>query len=231
MPETPPLSRPPADPRTPLVVGFDLDMTLVDSSIGIAETLRRSLAEVGVAVTPEQTWPLVGIPLLDTVRTVAPHVDAEAVAARYKELYATTGVPVTTPLPGAADALDAVRAHGGSVVVVSAKLGSTVCAVLERVGLTVDDVSGGLFGAGKGTALLAAGASVYVGDHPGDMAAALAAGALALGVTTGPHDAAALTAAGADVVLPDLVGFAPWLRGWLDGRPGSGTAPSVTTRA
>jgi phosphoglycolate phosphatase len=48
-------------------------------------------------------------------------------------------------------------------------------------------------------------ASIVVGDTPLDVAAALTAGARAVGVATGPFSAAELRSAGADVVLPDLV--------------------------
>jgi phosphoglycolate phosphatase len=47
-------------------------------------------------------------------------------------------------------------------------------------------------------------ATVVVGDTPLDIAAALATGARAVGVATGPFPVAELRAAGADVVLPDL---------------------------
>jgi phosphoglycolate phosphatase-like HAD superfamily hydrolase len=43
-----------------------------------------------------------------------------------------------------------------------------------------------------------------IGDTPYDVACALSGGAVAVGVTTGPYDRAALEGAGADVVLPDL---------------------------
>jgi phosphoglycolate phosphatase len=46
--------------------------------------------------------------------------------------------------------------------------------------------------------------TVVIGDTPLDIAAALAAGARAVGVATGPFSVAELRAAGADVVLPDL---------------------------
>jgi phosphoglycolate phosphatase len=47
-------------------------------------------------------------------------------------------------------------------------------------------------------------ATVVVGDTPLDIAAALATGARAVGVATGPFSVAELREAGADVVLPDL---------------------------
>lgn len=43
-----------------------------------------------------------------------------------------------------------------------------------------------------------------VGDTPSDVRCARAAGTRAVGVATGPYDAAALRASGADCVLPDL---------------------------
>jgi uncharacterized protein len=106
---------------------------------------------------------------------------------------------------------------------VSAKITHAVERVLADSGLAdaVDTVVGGLFGVEKGAALRQAGAGVYVGDHPGDVAAARAAGAVAVAVPTGPHDADALTAAGADVVLTDLAAFSAWYEGHLLDRRGT----------
>jgi phosphoglycolate phosphatase len=56
----------------------------------------------------------------------------------------------------------------------------------------------------SGTAGFRGAGTVVVGDTPLDVAAALAAGARAVGVATGPFSVAELRAAGADVVLPDL---------------------------
>jgi phosphoglycolate phosphatase len=53
------------------------------------------------------------------------------------------------------------------------------------------------------------GAGIFVGDHPGDVAAARAAGAVAVAVATGPFPAQGL--AEADVVLADLTAFPAWL--------------------
>ena len=93
----------------------------------------------------------------------------------------------------------------------SAKIQPAVDAVLDHVGLDVDTAIGGLFGAEKGAALGAHRAIAHVGDHPADIVGAHAAKAIAIGVTTGFHDAAALSAAGADVVLPGLLEFPHWL--------------------
>jgi phosphoglycolate phosphatase-like HAD superfamily hydrolase len=198
-------------------VGFDLDLTLVDSAAGIGATLRAALAAEGSRERPpdERLHRYIGIPLEATVAEVAPDADPKRVAGRYRELYPTLGVPGTTLLPGVEEAFAAVRARKGLILVVSAKVEPAVRAVLEHVGLDApplgpDLVVGGLFAAGKGLRLRAAGADVYVGDHPGDMEAARVAGALGVAVATGGTPCAELLAAGADVVLPGLTAFPEW---------------------
>lgn len=194
-----------------LAVGFDLDMTLVDSYAGIVATAQAAVAAHGGHAPADELNALIGIPL-DAM--LAPFVGADRLAAAadlYRELYPALGVPHSTPLPGAAAALQQVRALHGRVVVVSAKPESAVRLVLERAGLEPDVVVGGLFGADKGLALREHHVAVYVGDHPGDMVGAAAAGAHGVGVPTGPNDAEALRAAGAGVVLDDLTQFPAWL--------------------
>jgi phosphoglycolate phosphatase len=194
------------------VVGFDLDMTLVDSAAGIAATVQAVLAEKGLLVTAEQVWSLNGVPLEDTMAALAPELDPLPVTARYRELYPSLGVPRTRLLPGAVEALDAVRAQGGRALIVSTKVEAAVRLVVEQVGLAVDEVAGGLFAEAKGGYLREVGAQIYVGDHPGDVRAARVAGARSVAVATGPHTQEQLRAAGADVVLPDLLSFPDWLR-------------------
>lgn len=194
-----------------LVVGFDLDLTLVDSAEGIVATFQATGREYGVDVAPDDVRNLIGISLEDTVAALLPDVDVASAVDRYRGLYPELGVPSTKALPGAYDAVAAVRNRGGRVVVVSAKYEPAVRQVLDHVGLEVDDVAGDVYGEAKGAALLERSASAHVGDHPGDMIGARAAGATAVGVTTGSHDALALREAGADVVLADLLDFPFWL--------------------
>jgi phosphoglycolate phosphatase len=211
------------------VVGFDLDLTLVDSTAGIGATLRAALAAEERTARPSdaELHPLIGVPLEATVSAVDPAADADRVARRYRRLYPERGVPATTLLPGVPEAFAAVRARGGRVLVVSAKFEPAVRAVLLHVGLGAppngpDLVVGGLFAGAKGLWLREAGADVYVGDHPGDMEAARVAGAVGVGVTTGGTDAATLRAAGADVVLPGLPSLPAWLETWAGGSAASG---------
>jgi phosphoglycolate phosphatase len=134
---------------------------------------------------------------------------------RYRHYYDEPGAPRTLPMRGAPEALHAVHAAGGRTVVVSAKFTPAVHHALAEAGLSgaVDVVYGELFAADKASALISEGASIYVGDHPGDMAAATAAGAYGVGVTTGANDANALLGAGAELTVANLDAFVAWLPG------------------
>ncbi|MBO1753625.1 HAD family hydrolase [Allobranchiibius sp. CTAmp26] len=189
----------------PFVVGFDLDMTLVDSRQGIVECMQQVLSARGVTARDEQLWPLIGAPLEANLGHFLPDEQVHGAADDYRSAYLRHAVRLTTALPGAGELVDLIHADGGRVLVVSAKAPAAVHAVLDQVGLRPDVVVGAVFAEDKAVPLRAHAARMYVGDHQGDMYAARAASAYAVGVTTGPHDEAMLREAGADAVVPDLV--------------------------
>jgi uncharacterized protein len=193
------------------VVGFDLDMTLVDSRCGIKRVWEELSALTGVYVDAGLVVSRLGPPLATEVAHWAPPDRVEELVGVYRALYPTHAVSATPALPGAAAALAAVRRAGGTSLVVTAKLTGHARLHVDHLGLEVDEVVGDRFGAGKGAALAEHGATVYVGDHVYDVDGARAAGAVAVGVATGPCSAAELAHAGADVVLADLTEFPDWL--------------------
>ena len=196
-----------------LTVGFDLDMTLVDSRPGIADTFRALTAQTGVYVDAEAAVARLGPPLRTEIAHWFPPEQVEAAVLAYRELYPAYAITPTVPLPGAAAAIDAVRERGGRVLVVTAKLGRLARLHLDHLGLVADEVAGDLFAEEKATALRQHGATHYVGDHVADMVAAGAAGVPGIGVATGPCTVEELRAAGAAVVLDDLTGFPGALAG------------------
>jgi len=211
----------PLGATAPLTVGFDLDLTLVDSQERIISAYIRSLGDLGVEVSQQELAPHLGMPLAHTAAAVGAAVDVDALVLLYRRYYDEPSAPRTLAMQGALAALRAVRAEGGRTVVVSAKFTPAVHKALAEARLTdlVDVAYGELFARDKASALIAEGASVYVGDHPGDMTAARTAGAYAVGVTTGANDEAALLAAGADVTMPDLDTFVGWLPGHISREP------------
>jgi uncharacterized protein len=202
----------------PLVVGFDLDMTLVDPRRGVVATFAALSAELGVTIDGEVAAARLGPPLDAELAHWLPAAQVAAAGERYRAHFAAVGVAGTVALPGAAAALHAVDAAGGTAVVVTAKSAPLAQATLDRLELAVAEVVGWRWAEAKGEALAERGAAIYVGDHTGDMTAARHCGAVAVAVATGADDAAALRAAGADVVLASLEQFPEWLSSYLLGR-------------
>jgi phosphoglycolate phosphatase len=197
-----------------LVVGFDLDMTLVDSRPGIATALEALARETGTPIDAALVVSRLGPRLETELAEWFVAAEVPAAADRYRELYKIVGVPGTSLLPGAREAVGAVHDLGGKAIVVTAKYEPNAVACLAHVGLSVDDVIGWRHGPDKGETLAAHHAGVYVGDTPSDVLGARAAGAHAVAVPTGPHDSTELMEAGADVVLASLVEFPAWIRSW-----------------
>ena len=202
-----------------LTVGFDLDMTLIDSRPGIKAVYDLLAAETGVEIDSELVVSRLGPPVELEMANWYPAEAVDKMSDRYRALYAEHGVADCLALPGARASLDSVRALGGRSVVVTGKYGPNARLNLDALDLRVDALHGTVFGSLKGARLREEGARIYVGDHLGDIEGARAAEAVAVGVATGPYDASALRAAGADVVLPDLTGFPGWLAGYLAGQP------------
>ncbi|MEU4554100.1 phosphoglycolate phosphatase [Micromonospora violae] len=198
-----------------LTVGFDLDMTLVDSRPGIAAAYRALTAKTGVPVDAELAVSRLGPPLRTEIAHWFPPEQVESAVRLYRELYPAYAITPTLLLPGAREAVDAIRARGGRVLVVTSKIGRLARLHLDHLGLTVDELAGDLFAEEKATALREHGATHYVGDHVADMVAAAAAGVPGIGVTTGPCSSADLRAAGAEVVLDGLTEFPAALDGMI----------------
>lgn len=193
------------------IVGFDLDLTLLDSRRGIKATYDALSRETGVPIDSAAVVTRLGPPVHEEMRRWFPADRVDAAAERYLRLYPEHAIGPSTAMPGAEAALAAVRHHRGRSVVVTAKHQPNADLHLRHLDLDVDEVVGWLWGGAKGSALAEHGATVYVGDHVLDVEGARAAGATSVAVCTGPCSADELAAAGADAVLPDLHAFPGWL--------------------
>jgi len=200
---------------TPFAVGFDLDMTLIDSRPGMAAVLRAINAERGYDIDADSVAARLGPPLDQLLAPWVRIADRPAVIDRFREIYPQYAIAPAIALDGAHDALDAVRAHGGRAIVITGKYEPNALLHLGHLGLPYDALTGASWADGKTSALREAGAAAYVGDHPGDMRSATAASVVAIGVPTGGASADELVDAGADVILGSLAEFPEWLRSFL----------------
>lgn len=203
-------------------VGFDLDMTLIDSRPGIKATYEALSAETGVYIDAALTVTRLGPPLERELAHWFPDERIPRAAERYRELYPRYAITPSTAMPGAREAIAAVREAGGRSVVVTAKHEPNAKLHLEHLGIEPDAVAGWLWAEAKAEALSEFQAGVYVGDHTGDVRGARTAGALSVAVPTGPCGAAELREAGADVVLEGgLADFPGWFAGYCARLPAS----------
>ncbi|MBF4163012.1 ATP-dependent sacrificial sulfur transferase LarE [Nocardioides sp. CBS4Y-1] len=186
-------------------------MTLIDTVPGFRATLGVLATELGVELPAEEMTRRLGPPL---EQLLAPYLPAEQIGPagdRFRELYPDHAVATVPPLPGAHEALAAVRELGGGTVVVTGKYTPNAQRHLDRLALDVDHLEGWVWGVGKAEALRTHGASVYVGDHVHDVEGARAAGVLSVSVLTGGCTREELLDAGTDVVLESLEAFPGWL--------------------
>ena len=90
-----------------LVVGFDLDMTLIDTVPGFREVLRALGREVGVEFPVEEMTKALGPPL-DLI--LQPHLAQEAIQPavdRFRALYPEHGIESVAAMAGAHEAIAA----------------------------------------------------------------------------------------------------------------------------
>ena len=193
-------------------VGFDLDMTLIDSRPAILAAFTGLAQDTTTAIDLAAVDSRLGIKLEDELAFWYPPDQAAAAAAIYRRHYVPLAEQMTTALPGAHEALATVRAAGERVVIITAKHQVSVEPSLKAAGICADEVFTSVHGPQKAAVLRRINAAAYVGDSPPDMAAAVTAGVRAVGVATGSFSGDDLARAGADTVLDSLAGFPAWYR-------------------
>jgi len=193
-------------------VGFDLDMTLINSRPAILASFAAVARETATAIDLDAVDRRLGIKLEDELAFWFPPGQVATVADIYRRRYVALAERMTTALPGAREALAAVRAAGERAVIITAKHPVSVGPSLRAAGLAADELFTLVHGPEKAAVLRRLDAAAYVGDTPPDMAAAVQAGVRAVGVTTGSFTGEDLAGAGAEVVLGSLADFPAWYR-------------------
>jgi len=181
-----------------MAIGFDLDMTLVDSRAVSRRALQRLVSDYGHELDVEGLMERYGLP-------PAAWLPAGTDLELFRQLQLRE-LSLTTAMPGAPAAIAAIRRAGCRAIVITAASAKVAAAMLTAAGLAVDRVHADVWGAGKAAPLHEERCWAFVGDNPEDMLAAHKAGAVAVGVATGTA-----MPTGADVVLTDLRAFPSWL--------------------
>ncbi|MHB8796278.1 MAG: HAD hydrolase-like protein [Candidatus Nanopelagicales bacterium] len=204
---------------------FDLDGTLTDSAVGIANCIRYALDSLGIAHPDDATMRShLGPPLVDTFRGGygLSDIDVERAIAKYRERYHSVGLYENAVYDGIPEVLDALAASSAALAVATSKPTYSATRILEHFGLAdrfafiggaeLDgsrqrkaDVIGHVLEAMAWSA--AAGPIVMVGDRGHDVRGAAAHGIPAIGALWGYGDEAELVGAGAVAVVDRPAGL------------------------
>ncbi|WP_338072805.1 HAD family hydrolase [Aeromicrobium phoceense] len=193
-------------------IGFDLDMTLIDSRPGIRAVYEELSRQTGVIIDAELAVSRLGPPLEWELAHWFPAEAVPEMFTRYRAMYPEIAVPRVLAMPGAAEALAAARELGRAIVI-TAKAGPNAALHLDHLDLPHDAVIGDAWREQKAEVLVREAADTYVGDHVHDMDAARIAEVAGIGVPSGPCSADELLEAGATHVAPDLHAVVPLLTG------------------
>ncbi|HTA07161.1 MAG TPA: HAD hydrolase-like protein, partial [Streptosporangiaceae bacterium] len=102
-------------------VGFDLDLTLINSRPAIMAAWSAVADELGVHIDLADVDTRMGIKLEDEVSYWFPAHGQQAAADSYRRHYVQLAPTMTFALPGAAEALAAVHLAGERAVIITAK--------------------------------------------------------------------------------------------------------------
>jgi phosphoglycolate phosphatase len=196
-------------------VGFDLDLTLIDSRKSILDSFRAVSDGTGVRIDLDEIESRLGLKLEDELAYWFDASEIAGAATIYRNHYVEIAMTTTEAMPGAHESLAAVARSGAPAVIITAKHATSVGPCLAATGLRADQLFTLAHGPEKAAILKEIDASIYVGDTPADVRAANDARTVAIGVTTGAFGAAALRDAGADVLLVTLLDFPAWYEGFL----------------
>ncbi len=212
---------------------FDLDGTLVDSIPDLAAACHAMLAELGQPPrTDDDIHRFVGKGMAVLVERcltweAAPEASLlEAGIAAFRRHYADINGRASTVYPGVVDGLEAFRALGLPLGVVTNKPAAFTAPLLERMGLAAYFevvISGDTLAFKKprpepllhACALLATepGLNLHVGDSLNDIESARAAGCPVICVPYGYNEGRPVDSADCDALVSDLVAAARWAAG------------------
>jgi phosphoglycolate phosphatase len=201
---------------------FDLDGCLIDSTPAITASIRAAAAELEVPIDPDDdlVW-CVGPPLLRSMEQLLDRAGHDRSTAHllvdvYRVDYRATWLERTRVFDGIPEVLDACRAAGLRLAVVTSKPEPIARPILDGLGLrpsfeALHAPAEDHRAEPKRTTLAralrdlapdgGAGATVMIGDRSHDVTAGLDCGTRTVGVTWGAGAAAELEAAGAHAIV------------------------------
>jgi len=213
------------------IVGFDLDGTLVDSSIDLANAVNHALSTIGLPPhSVDEIKRYVGkgtrVMLARAMKASGDYSDErlDALTPVLMDYYDRHLCDHTLPYPGALEAMETLRARGMRLAICTNKFERFTFPMIEQLGigdLFETIICGDTVGKAKPKpeplhAMVersGGGNCVFLGDTSNDIDGARNAGIASIAVSFGFVDASAEL--GADAILDHFDNLVPMLENWL----------------
>jgi HAD superfamily hydrolase (TIGR01509 family) len=219
----------------PAAVLFDLDGTLIDTVETRITAWLEAFEDAGIPTTRDRVAPLIGLDGRRLAREIAALAGLSLDDGRTETIDHASGELYSglnrepRPLPGVRELVAAIEACGLPWAIATSSRASQVTSSVDALGLdrkpTIVDASHVEHAKPEPDLLLLAARRLgvapercwYIGDATWDMAAAVAAAMIPIGVTVGSAvDEAALAGAGAGAVVGSLLDVAEAIAGLTD---------------
>lgn len=171
------------------VIGFDLDMTLVDSSEAIVFSAISAIRSFvpQASVDEMEIRREIGLPIKELITRYVGSLNSNDAYNIYKKFYISEGLDLSREIDGAVSTILELQLKGYSTCVITAKDQNVAEAQLRHLGFPSLKVFGNSFGSEKTRAMLAFECTHYVGDHYHDYLAAVEAQITFIGVDSNPE--------------------------------------------
>ena len=171
------------------VIGFDLDMTLVNSSEAIVfsaiSAIRSFVPQANIDEMEIRRE--IGLPIKDLITRYVGSLNSNDAYENYKKFYINEGLGLSSEIDGAKSTVIEMQLKGYSTCVITAKDQNVAELQLRHLGFPSIKVFGNCFGSDKTRAMLAFECTHYVGDHYHDYLAAIEAQVAFVGVDSNPE--------------------------------------------
>jgi phosphoglycolate phosphatase-like HAD superfamily hydrolase len=200
---------------------YDLDGTLIDSTMAIVETFNRVIEEQGEPACPNgEIEEMIGLPLTEMFRRVLPspkHVRVQACWDRFIEIYADVGSRKTRILPGVIETLSFFKGLDYMQSIATTKRSDVASGLLGKLGLLhyfdlilgITDVDSpkpapDIIELTLSRLGVKPREAVFIEDTTIGLEAGVRAGIHTVGVTTGTHDRKKLSTLHPDYIIDGL---------------------------
>ena len=192
-------------------IGFDFDMTLVDTSKSLIATLRQIFPDKNILQDNNFSSKLSGLPLDQILLHFCHNENLHRFRKEFMTAYENIGIRESRLLSGSIPALEIVRQYGFEPVIISAKSRKNLTKLIKHFDLPVKKIYADKHGIEKTKAMIVEKNILYVGDQESDVSAAHAVPIEALIITGN----SGVTETHAEWQIANMSLFPHWFKAWV----------------